>query len=490
MLEVRGLLRTAFRTSQKVLLLDDVEDGECLTVQGLAGLLHKQITQDDNVHLSDSSVLNKRLPRVITFPYSRHSSYAELCHLVDAFKPKQVYPCTVEEGRWHDHTVATLFGKHCSGSTFRHDLEMGQAHKNHDSDGSSPISNDRSSTEGSPLASSMLQGLTSPIHDHFTSPSFPSDTAETDEKYTADHSGSASMLLELQDIDDVLQERRTWNIDKSNSVISSDYNHMSVSSSPGHGENSVPTIFWDPNDDVFRCGKCGWEFLGEIGECSSKICDNASTPQSEARRPDISSDEEMGIDLQPPQTEISELLDESPANESDSLTENDEYEESFIDDRSIHSLEDRSPRPIPSEDDRNYEELHRELLIHHRRLERKHQYLALAYEEFKRDILGSDYESDEDLVLCKDSFPNSQPTNDTSDDAPVGVPFVVVDVEVNDPALTAIIENADSQESLLSESRLANRVAGFEAALSSNEGSCNIALISVDDNHTMPELEL
>lgn len=40
------------------------------------------------------------LPRLITFPYSRHSSYHELCELVAAFKPADVYPCTVDERRW------------------------------------------------------------------------------------------------------------------------------------------------------------------------------------------------------------------------------------------------------------------------------------------------------------------------------------------------------------------------------------------------------
>jgi hypothetical protein len=40
------------------------------------------------------------LPTVVTFPYSRHSSYPELCEFVNAFKPKDVWPCTVEFPRW------------------------------------------------------------------------------------------------------------------------------------------------------------------------------------------------------------------------------------------------------------------------------------------------------------------------------------------------------------------------------------------------------
>lgn len=68
----------------------------------------------------------KSLPRSITFPYSRHSSYPELCHLVSALKPKDVWPCTVNPREWARNGVSIrkLFGEHCSGPTFRHDVLM------------------------------------------------------------------------------------------------------------------------------------------------------------------------------------------------------------------------------------------------------------------------------------------------------------------------------------------------------------------------------
>lgn len=43
---------------------------------------------------------HEALPKVITFPYSRHSSYHELCHLLEAFKPEDVWPCTVDVREW------------------------------------------------------------------------------------------------------------------------------------------------------------------------------------------------------------------------------------------------------------------------------------------------------------------------------------------------------------------------------------------------------
>lgn len=46
------------------------------------------------------------LPKTIKFPYSRHSSHEELCNLVNAFRPADVYPCTVDEASWHEGTYS------------------------------------------------------------------------------------------------------------------------------------------------------------------------------------------------------------------------------------------------------------------------------------------------------------------------------------------------------------------------------------------------
>ncbi|KAL7973372.1 beta-lactamase-like protein [Trichoderma sp. SZMC 28014] len=66
------------------------------------------------------------LPNMIRFPYSRHSSYPELCNLVDAFKPKDVWPCTfhLESWREKDISIESLFGRYCSGNIFSHDIKV------------------------------------------------------------------------------------------------------------------------------------------------------------------------------------------------------------------------------------------------------------------------------------------------------------------------------------------------------------------------------
>lgn len=61
----------------------------------------------------------------IHFPFSRHSSYNELCDLIAVFRPADIYPCTVEEQTWtEDVSMKTLFGHLCSGAGFRHDQKM------------------------------------------------------------------------------------------------------------------------------------------------------------------------------------------------------------------------------------------------------------------------------------------------------------------------------------------------------------------------------
>ncbi|KAK1775099.1 beta-lactamase-like protein [Copromyces sp. CBS 386.78] len=109
-------------------LLTSGADNKAALLSFLQDLIDKstsQIAQDMSI-LAANSRAGGNLPSIITFPYSRHSSYAELCHLVDAFKPKDVWPNTVNPREWLEQgvTIEHFFGKHCSGSSFRHDKLM------------------------------------------------------------------------------------------------------------------------------------------------------------------------------------------------------------------------------------------------------------------------------------------------------------------------------------------------------------------------------
>lgn len=61
----------------------------------------------------------------ITFPFSRHASYNELRCLVEAFRPRDIFPCTVDPARWsEDISMKTLFGDLCSADIWSHDQRM------------------------------------------------------------------------------------------------------------------------------------------------------------------------------------------------------------------------------------------------------------------------------------------------------------------------------------------------------------------------------
>ncbi|KAH7138671.1 beta-lactamase-like protein [Dendryphion nanum] len=76
-------------------------------------------------HAKKASIKQEKQNRTIRFPYSRHSSYSELCLLVEVFKPMDVFPCTVDEKNWNPSLgMRPLFGQYCSANTFRHDEEM------------------------------------------------------------------------------------------------------------------------------------------------------------------------------------------------------------------------------------------------------------------------------------------------------------------------------------------------------------------------------
>lgn len=87
------------------------------------------------------------LPKVISFPFARHSTYRELCDLVEVFRPRDIWPCTVDPGFWAEQgmiadeplplsdicvltniglTIRSMFGAHCSEQKFEHDAVMTQ----------------------------------------------------------------------------------------------------------------------------------------------------------------------------------------------------------------------------------------------------------------------------------------------------------------------------------------------------------------------------
>ncbi|PCG97838.1 hypothetical protein PENOC_066140 [Penicillium occitanis (nom. inval.)] len=121
--QTKGLLKLAFTSNQRALSLDEygLADDADIPLKELASML------SSTRNPSESRSFEEKHPDMatITFPYSRHSSYAELCEFVQAFKPKDVFPCTVDEKKWNESvSMEGLFGHLCSGKKFAHDRHM------------------------------------------------------------------------------------------------------------------------------------------------------------------------------------------------------------------------------------------------------------------------------------------------------------------------------------------------------------------------------
>jgi len=104
MQDVKRMLLAGLRSKGRVISLDHMGFGheeDELSIDSLTKVLTKSVVDKRQLGLNEN-LEDRILPRVITFPYSRHSSYAELCHLVRIFQPKDVFPCTVDEDNWHE----------------------------------------------------------------------------------------------------------------------------------------------------------------------------------------------------------------------------------------------------------------------------------------------------------------------------------------------------------------------------------------------------
>ncbi|KAH7079938.1 beta-lactamase-like protein [Paraphoma chrysanthemicola] len=122
--KVLALLQQTLATGDGILDLDTnlqkagENSQDALSLQSLVLALSSNASKD-------STTIETPRNKTIRFPYSRHSSYSELCELVAAFKPKDVFPCTVDEESWTpEMSMQSLFGEFCSADIFRHDIEM------------------------------------------------------------------------------------------------------------------------------------------------------------------------------------------------------------------------------------------------------------------------------------------------------------------------------------------------------------------------------
>lgn len=136
--ETRDALLEAYKSKRKTLSLDEygIKDEQDIPLDKLVKILSRGMQNKSKQSLPNRIVSPRPRPsqshtpsnRHQEFPYSRHSSYSELCELVSAFSPKDVFPCTTNPLTWDESTsIRSLFGHLCSGCQFTHDIQMRDA---------------------------------------------------------------------------------------------------------------------------------------------------------------------------------------------------------------------------------------------------------------------------------------------------------------------------------------------------------------------------
>jgi len=241
--------------------------------------------------------------------------------------------------------------------------------------------------------------------------------------------------------------------------------------------------FFDPEDQVTRCKLCGHELWRPfIGFCTGCEAGQSGVPYVEivdpevGPRPKIEVNETADADRNDRREIVGDYLDDH-SSAYDSQDENPKFSEeyevnSFIDDDSQSSASASS-----SDGETDYKLRYNQLLTVHEMLVYDYEDLATEYREFRRDVLGSDFESDPDDIGERD------------DEG-----ALVVEVAAPNPVVTELIlsqAQEQSQNSEISSERVRDRVEAFETALNVHDGAWhNMSMVSTNASHTHEEVEL
>ncbi|KIW11372.1 hypothetical protein PV08_10672 [Exophiala spinifera] len=115
----RGKRLRDFHIHIRGLPLPDSHDTPTVALKDLVAKLAKCDSWSDPSGLIKEHVGTHNKNNTIHFPYSRHSSYHELRHLVRVFRPHDICACTVDPETWTDEvSMEALFGDLCSSKYF------------------------------------------------------------------------------------------------------------------------------------------------------------------------------------------------------------------------------------------------------------------------------------------------------------------------------------------------------------------------------------
>ncbi|KAI1111714.1 artemis protein [Nemania sp. NC0429] len=119
------MAKNALSSGRDISLKTDAEGTSDEAIPRLIkSLLRKLEDMHDPIKQRDENATATRLPDVIYFPYARHSSLPELRAFVNAFKARDITPCTFDVDIWLQKgwSIRELFSDCCSGQTFDYDM--------------------------------------------------------------------------------------------------------------------------------------------------------------------------------------------------------------------------------------------------------------------------------------------------------------------------------------------------------------------------------
>lgn len=308
---------------------------------------------------------------------------------------------------------------------------------------------------------------------HPTNPSPP----RVDKRDYENVSGEASLDVESHLQSDAMSQRSNSNRSDSapdvrsletTSLVATTASDAVLSGQDEEEEEFGLPTYWDDVDEVTRCHNCGHEAWTSSGPCTG--CEGGQT---------LEPGSEYYLDTS--RYAVGDYLDDqsSAYDSQDSARTDEEYEiNSFIDDDNLLGTTANEGDSSSSDSETDYKERFTSLAAAYNVLLEKHDDLMDEHETFKKDILGSDFDNENDSY-------NSEVDEDG---------MVLVNVDVPDPTvIDVIISHAQdqSQASEISEDRVRNRIEAYEAA-EGREGQSwhNISLVSTGDNHTHLETEL
>jgi hypothetical protein len=252
--------------------------------------------------------------------------------------------------------------------------------------------------------------------------------------------------------------------------------------------------FVDNVDNIVRCKECCHEvwavWMTRTGFCTGCSSNEDVNPYYEiidpeaGPRPEIEPGPYAQILIADLGRDRSNIVGDYIDEEYDTLDENPDYrseydtEDSFIDDASIDGFEHGDEDVSPSDGEKDYKQIYKDLQTTHHHLIADYCELAERHDDVMKDLMGSQYDSDE---------LNDSDTGNMDEEG-----ALMVTVSNPDPVVAELVlsqAQEQSQESEISADRLRDRAKAFEAA-DDGQGWQNISLISTGDNHTHEEVEL